>query len=85
MHMKLLSQVMTDARDDTGLSMGDLTDLVDAINLQTQIDPEELGITLPPVPQAVIGTRTGGDLEPLIDTADGFAAVTQALETRKGY
>jgi hypothetical protein len=58
---------------------------MDEINEKANIDPAALGIELPPVPDLLIGTRTGGDIEPLIDTAEGFVDTTIRLNNRKGY
>ena len=59
--------------------------LIDEISAAVTINPDELLIDLPPVPKVLMGRNDGHGLPCVIDTADGFIAVTAALKGRKAY
>ena len=85
----LESQLGADALEtmaqQVGKKLETLADLAAEIEAETRIDPDELGVILPPAPEPIIGTATGGSLEYLIDSAEGYAITTRKLIARKAY
>ena len=88
-HAAMLAQlgpeVLDRMHDELSDRLDDVQDRIAEINQIASIDPVELGIELPPVPELLIGRCTGGGIESLIDTDDGFVDTTLRLKNRKGY
>lgn len=72
-------------REQLADKLASLRKLVAELSDMARINPDELGVALPPPPEILEGEQRGEGVPSLIDTADGFMVTTQRLRARKAY
>lgn len=71
-------------REEAESKLDDLTEQVDQVNDALRIDPGEVGIEMPEVPEILVGDVDESD-HPLLDTDEDWMEQTTQLRDRKGY
>lgn len=78
------SESMAEIRYRVEKRLAEIQNLVDEVNASLSIDPEDIGLDLPPAPDVMVGDWRATQ-DPLLDTAEDWSLNTRRLIARKQY